>query len=144
VCRTFFSDTKHNDKKNISHKIGRQSVSNDVVDDVSSNKTIQIKGVTAMRNVKSDLGESTHSQELKEALNVVSSSSAQPYSKSHALPRLFVTFFSILIERNLPFSFSINISDLETTPIILPSDSTTGIILIPPIFLMQCFVVRMS
>jgi len=33
---TFFSDTKHNDEKNINHKIRRrQSTSNDVVDDVS-------------------------------------------------------------------------------------------------------------
>jgi hypothetical protein len=31
---TFFSDTKHNDEKNINHKIGRQNISNDVVDDV--------------------------------------------------------------------------------------------------------------
>ena len=65
---TFFSDTKHNDEKNINHKIGRQSISNDVVDDVSSDETIQIEGVTANRNVKSDLGESPHSQEPKEAL----------------------------------------------------------------------------
>ena len=65
---TFFSDTKHNDEKNINHKIGRQSISNDVVDDVSSDETIQIEGVTANRNVKSDLGEAPHSQEPKEAL----------------------------------------------------------------------------
>lgn len=53
---TFFSDTKHNDEKNINHKIGRQKISNDVVDYVSSDQTIQIEGVTANRNVKSDLG----------------------------------------------------------------------------------------
>jgi hypothetical protein len=65
---TFFSDTKHNDEENISHKIGRQMISNDVGDDVSSDQTIQIEGVTAKRHVKSDLGESAHSQEPNEAL----------------------------------------------------------------------------
>jgi hypothetical protein len=75
-------DTKHNDEKNINHKIGRQSISNDVVDDVSSDRTIQIEDVTANRNVKSDLGESPHSQEPKEALKEATlvNSRCSPYS----------------------------------------------------------------
>jgi hypothetical protein len=72
---TFFSDTKHNDEKNINHKIGRQSISNDVVDDVSSDQTTQIEGVTAKRNVKSDLRESPYSQELEEALKAATNMS---------------------------------------------------------------------
>jgi hypothetical protein len=80
---TFFSDTKHNDKKNVNHKIGRQSISNDVVDDVSSDQTIQIEGVTVKRNVKSDLGESPHSQEPKEALKEATNLSTVAANKAN-------------------------------------------------------------
>jgi hypothetical protein len=61
---TFFSDTKHNDEKNINHKTGRQSISNDVVEDISSDQAIQIEGVTPKRQIKSALGECSHCQEL--------------------------------------------------------------------------------
>lgn len=36
---TSFSDTKHNDEKNINHKIGTQNISTHVVDDISSDRT---------------------------------------------------------------------------------------------------------
>jgi len=51
---TSFSDTKHNDEKNINHKIRTQNISNHVVDDISSDQTMQIEDVTTKRNVKSD------------------------------------------------------------------------------------------
>ena len=43
---TFFSDTKHNDEKNVNQKIGTQSIRNHVVDDISD-RTIQKEGVAA-------------------------------------------------------------------------------------------------
>jgi hypothetical protein len=48
------SDTGHNDEKNINQKIGTQSTSNQVVDDISSDRTIQIEDVTSKRQTKSD------------------------------------------------------------------------------------------
>ena len=56
---TSFSDTEHNNEKNINHNIGRQSISSD--------RTIQMEGVTSTRHVKSDLGECPSCQEPKEA-----------------------------------------------------------------------------
>ena len=38
-AETSFSDTKHNDEKNINHKFGTQNISNHVVDDISSDRT---------------------------------------------------------------------------------------------------------
>ncbi|MGB8937149.1 MAG: hypothetical protein WCC17_18835, partial [Candidatus Nitrosopolaris sp.] len=71
--RTFFSDTKHNDDPNIDHKFGRQSISNIVVDDISTDKLsetpdkiIQIEDATR-RHVKSGLGEFSENQKLEEA-----------------------------------------------------------------------------
>ena len=69
--RTFFSDTKHNDDPNIHHKFGRQSISNIVVDDISTDKLsetpdkiIQIEDATG-RHVKSGLGEFSENQKLE-------------------------------------------------------------------------------
>jgi hypothetical protein len=42
---TSFSDTKHNDEKNINHKIGIQNVSNYVLDDISSDRTNNLSTV---------------------------------------------------------------------------------------------------
>jgi hypothetical protein len=42
---TSFSDTKHNDEKNINHKIGTQNISNHVVDDISSDRTNNLSTV---------------------------------------------------------------------------------------------------
>ena len=65
---TFFSDTKYNDERNINHKIGAESISNNVVKDMSSDRTVQIEDVTSKRQIKSDSGERPRCQELKEAL----------------------------------------------------------------------------
>lgn len=42
---TSFSDTKHNDEKNINHKIVTQNISNHVVDDISSDRTNNLSTV---------------------------------------------------------------------------------------------------
>jgi len=42
---TSFSDTKHNDEKNIKHKIETQNVSNHVLDDISSDRTNNLSTV---------------------------------------------------------------------------------------------------
>ncbi len=65
---TSFSDTKHNDERNINHKIGGESINNHVVKDISSDRTVQIEDVTSKRQIKSDSGERPRCQELKEAL----------------------------------------------------------------------------
>ncbi|MFZ0510054.1 MAG: hypothetical protein WAM14_00485, partial [Candidatus Nitrosopolaris sp.] len=59
TCERTFSDTKHNDDANIDNIIGRQSVSNFVVDDISGgkpsetpDKTIQIEDATSRRHIK--------------------------------------------------------------------------------------------
>ena len=64
---TFFSDTKHNER-NINHKIGTQSISNHVVKDISSDRTVQIEDVTSKRQIKSDSGECPRCQGLEEEL----------------------------------------------------------------------------
>jgi hypothetical protein len=56
----FFSDTIH--------KIERQSISNPVVQDISSDQTIQIEGVTSRSQIESDFGECSPCQELEEQL----------------------------------------------------------------------------
>jgi hypothetical protein len=64
----YINKVGHNDEKNINQKIGTQSISNKVVDDRSSDRTIQIEDVRSKRQTKSDSGECPRCQELKEAL----------------------------------------------------------------------------
>jgi hypothetical protein len=60
---TFFSETKHNDERNINHKIGGEGINNHVVKDISSDRTVQIEDVTSKRRIKSDSGECPRRQE---------------------------------------------------------------------------------
>ena len=63
---TSLSDTKHNGEKNIDHKIGTQNISNHVVDDISSDGTIQIEGVTtANKPNKANLKTNVLNQEIE-------------------------------------------------------------------------------
>lgn len=68
----YFRYTKHNDERDIEHKIEGQSISNPVVE--SSDQTIQI-GVISRRQIESDLGDCSPCHEPEEELKKPTSSS---------------------------------------------------------------------